>query len=131
MQIITTYLTARFPINYSKVLHSPMKQCIHQFKNKNLIHATVLDNGTKTDFTCSLTAFNLTHCQVGSPRAVAKADHHSAETESESESCSHVRDVEAAAELRQIIPPFVTVVVLGTKTSCLAAKDGRLGCDCV
>lgn len=58
MQIITTYLTARFLINYSKVLNSPMKYCIHQFKNKKLVHATVLDNGIMRDITHSLTAFD-------------------------------------------------------------------------
>lgn len=78
-----------------------MKDCIHQFKNKNFIHATILDNCTKTDSKRSLTAFHLTCCWAAPEWcAIARADHHSAETESKSGSSSHIMALTAAVELR-------------------------------
>lgn len=63
-----------------------------------MVHAAVLDNGAMTDFTHSLTAFHLLCGKL--PSAVVKADRHSAETESKSESHSHIRALAASAELR-------------------------------
>lgn len=51
-----------------------------------------------TDLTHSLTAFHLLGGKL--PSAIAKADRHSAETESKSESRSHIRAPAASGELR-------------------------------
>lgn len=78
-----------------------MKDCIHQFKNKNFIHATILDQGRFQLFLNGISFDPLLGRWEDPQRcATAKADHHSAETESKLGSSSCIMGLAAVVELR-------------------------------